>query len=509
MLEPLVRYAERRNLGPDPCFEARPVKWAIVLDRDGAFRGIIPLGDPEDKRWKGKPFSKAPRTPNNELQSGGKSHFLAEAATTVLLLPDKKDKPLDKKYQAKHAYFKDMVKEAISAGVASLKPVNSFLDRPEDVMAARKALLSKKRAKATDTVTFDVGGRCVLDQDDWHDFWQQKRGTSLSQDESRESAMPCLATGILASPVKSHGKIKGVWGANPPVGASLVANDKDAFQSYGLEQARNAPVSATAESRYRAALQELVGRAIPLGGAQFVYWTREEVPSDPVALVQGGEEAAFDFFGGDEKLLEGGLLTALRAVKEGGYMPRGYEGNAFYGCAISANGGRLVIRDWWESSLRDVLSHVSEWVEDLAITNLGGGLLGLPKFGALLYTLVRKELKELPPPIPVRLMRAALLGLPFPRAVLDHALYRHVVEVREGSVSAARMGLIKAVLNRTRKEGDSTMTTDLNLDEADRAYRCGRLLAVFEQIQRAALPNLNAGLVQRFYGGLPARRQPS
>jgi len=87
MLESLVRYAERRGLGPDPCFEAKHVKWAIVLDPDGKFKGITPLGDPEDKRWKGKLFSRVPRTPNNELQSGGKSHFLADAATTVLPEP--------------------------------------------------------------------------------------------------------------------------------------------------------------------------------------------------------------------------------------------------------------------------------------------------------------------------------------------------------------------------------------------------------------------------------------
>ncbi|EQD36660.1 CRISPR-associated protein, Csd1-type, partial [mine drainage metagenome] len=32
------------------------------------------------------------------------------------------------------------------------------------------------------------------------------------------------------------------------------------------------------------------------------------------------------------------------------------------------------------------------------------------------------------------------------------------------------------------------------------AYHCGRLLAVFEQIQSKALPNVKAGVVQRFYG---------
>lgn len=104
-----------------------------------------------------------------------------------------------------------------------------------------------------------------------------------------------------------------------------------------------------------------------------------------------------DFLAGDEKLLEGGLVAALEAVKTGGRVSLGSQSNAFYGCAISANGGRLVIRDWWESSVVEVLEHVSEWIRDLAIVKLDGGIIGIPKFGALLYSMVREDLKELPP----------------------------------------------------------------------------------------------------------------
>lgn len=515
MLESLVRYAERRGLGDDPCFEERYAKWAIVLDADGAFRGIKPLGDPEDKRWKGKSFVKTPRTPQNELQSGRKSHFLAEAATTVLLLPAKKDEALDEKYIAKQSYFKDLIKEAVTAGVQSLNPVVNFMARTEDIHKAGEVLLKQKRAKGTDTVTFDVDGRCVLDLDHWHAFWKQKRGVPLGRNQSQDSLMPCLATGLLCHPLDSHGKITGV-GASPG-GASLVANDKDAFQSYGLKDARNAPVSSVAESRYRAALKELVSRAVTLiqpnprtrqGGLQFVHWTREEAHADPVTLVRDGEEAGFDFFGGDEQLLEGGLLKALKAVREGDYTPGGYEGNSFYGCALNANGGRIIVRDWWESSLMEVLGDVSEWAEDLSLFKPGGGLLGLPKFGALLYTLVREELNELPPQLPVQLMRAALRGLPLPRTALSRAVYRHKINMTAGrklpdgsrthEPLPQRIALIKAYLIR-REKGGAYMTQYLNENHPHPAYHCGRLMSVLAALQESALGNVGAGVVQRFY----------
>ena len=43
------------------------------------------------------------------------------------------------------------------------------------------------------------------------------------------------------------------------------------------------------------------------------------------------------------------------------------------------------------------------------------------------------------------------------------------------------------------------MTTYLNPDHPDPAYHCGRLLAVFANLQRAALGDVGAGVVQRYY----------
>ena len=48
------------------------------------------------------------------------------------------------------------------------------------------------------------------------------------------------------------------------------------------------------------------------------------------------------------------------------------------------------------------------------------------------------------------------------------------------------------------------MSETLNADECHRAYLCGRLLAVFEQIQYAALGDINANVVDRFYGTFSA-----
>lgn len=120
MLESLVRYAQRHGIGSDPAFTERRAKWAIAIDASGEYRGLIPLGDPKEKGWKGRPFEVAPHTPPAELQSGGKSHFLIEGATTVLLMPEREEESVEPKYQNKHRFFAGLIADAVANGVASL-----------------------------------------------------------------------------------------------------------------------------------------------------------------------------------------------------------------------------------------------------------------------------------------------------------------------------------------------------------------------------------------------------
>ena len=45
------------------------------------------------------------------------------------------------------------------------------------------------------------------------------------------------------------------------------------------------------------------------------------------------------------------------------------------------------------------------------------------------------------------------------------------------------------------------MKPALDLEHPCPAYHCGRLLAVYDSLQRAALGDVGAGVVQRYYGG--------
>ena len=74
MLQALIAYAERENLG-DPDFEMVGVRWLIPLDAGGELTGDpIPLmGNPDEKKPRPKAMLR-PFTSANELNQGTKSH---------------------------------------------------------------------------------------------------------------------------------------------------------------------------------------------------------------------------------------------------------------------------------------------------------------------------------------------------------------------------------------------------------------------------------------------------
>ena len=89
---------------------------------------------------------------------------------------------------------------------------------------------------------------------------------------------------------------------------------------------------------------------------------------------------------------------------------------------------------------------------------------------------------------------AALRGDPLPESILNGCLGRLKAEGAEGC-TRQRLSLVKMFLVRK----GVTVTESLNRDERHPAYLYGRLLQVFDEIQQAALGEVNAGVVDKFY----------
>jgi len=495
MLQSLIAYAERENLG-DPDFETVGVRWLIPLDRSGNLAGgPIPLAEnPDDKKPKPKQILR-PFTSSNELNQGTKSHFLCDTLERATLWFDPKAADKAEARRMQHSYFKSLLMEASSAcssEAGRLGAVTAFLDNKEAVARLHQQF-SQANAKSSDNTTFSVGGVRLLDLVPLKQFWRERRHRKI--EGTSRSKRICVATGEFTETLDTTEKIKGIPGGLA-TGTNLISFDKDSFCSFGLEQAQNAALSAPAELKIRSSLNQLIKKSreqkLVFNDTVHLHWTRKPVEHDPFDLLATADENA---------------VAALLKSIQAGQPPAAFDANAYYALSLSGNGGRIVVRDWLESTVMEVERHVAEWFQDLGIVPPDG--LGVKrdfKFGALLYGMVRAEFAELSPQLPTQLLHGALRGrsIPLPQSVLVAALRRQQLD-QEDKLKPARLALIKACLLRSpnlstpNHQQNEPMTECLNPESGDRAYLCGRLFAVFDRLQYLALGSVNAGVVERYY----------
>ncbi len=275
--------------------------------------------------------------------------------------------------------------------------------------------------------------------------------------EKNEAA--CLITGERAPVARLHPAIKGVWGAQSS-GASIVSFNLDAFTSYGHEQGDNAPVSEASAFAYTSALNHFLerdnGHRIQVGDTSTVFWADA---SDVLAAEQAEsffriiiDEKAAEAV--EEKKVES-ILAKLRSGRPiEDFKPDLPRGVRFFVLGLAPNAARLSVRFYIE--------------ED---------------FGVIAERYLR------------HLQRMRIDPPPKEEAP---SMWRMLIET-----AALRVAILKSILIKNFK-----MEVPVSLDPEckESGYLLGRLFAVYEQIQVAALGrNVNATIKDKFYGAASAQ----
>ncbi|WP_340109428.1 type I-C CRISPR-associated protein Cas8c/Csd1 [Pikeienuella sp. HZG-20] len=333
---------------------------------------------------------------------------------------------------------------------------------------------------------------------------ERSAARALLEESSGEEA-PCLVTGVRGPLARLHPVIKGVAAKNPPPGGGHrlvsfnIGSDKPigASSSFGKIKGENAPVSEAAAFAYGTALNTLLDRRaahrrrFQLGDATAVFWAE-----GPRAAAQSAEDM---LFGAVDPQPETGedALAKLRADLDNFAAGRRVAG-ASYGpetrvfvLGLAPNAARLSVRFWRPGTLGDFARHVLGFWEALRIEP--APWKGPPAAWSLLYETARvykdpdtgkKKIdeKSIPPLLGGALMRAVLTGAPLPRTLLSAVVTR----VRaDGEINGRRAAICKAVVNGI--QGEEVVPMSLKRDNADQAYRLGRLFALLEKVQRDAL----------------------
>jgi len=298
------------------------------------------------------------------------------------------------------------------------------------------------------------------------------------------SVMQCIVCGH-ERPVldRLQAKIKGVPGGQTSGTAIISANSK-AFESYGLEASLVAPTCADCGEKFTKALNWLLSdeaHRISLGGAVFIFWTRTEVSFNFRTLLA------------DPKPED---VRQLVASVNTGTFSADLDDTPFYATVLSGSGGRTVVRDWIDTTVGTVRNSLARWFERQRIVDVFGAEMRPLGLYSLAAATVR-ESKDLSPPALRMLLRGALFGAPLQRDVLYRAIRRNHAEQR---VTRPRASLIKLVLLSGQQIAKEGYMVGLDLANTSPAYRCGRLLAVLEDVQRLAIPGIKATIVDRFFG---------
>lgn len=499
MLRELVDYATTHGLVVEPGFAPKRARWAICFAEDARFLKVLEIGEVDAKRNRGREFACAPDLTQSELVSGAagekRCHFLIESAEVVAL--HCREEP-DERVLKKHEYFIGLLRGAAQAMPELAQAAVTLED--ERTLAQIREQLAEQRARSTDGVTIMWGERFPVEDDRWHDWWREFRA-GLSPEPDQDAARHRdLITGELAIPATTHPKVSGLADVGgQSAGSALVSFDKDAFTSYGLEQSANCAMSEESAAAYCSALNHLLAHSSrTLAGTKVVHWFKEAVPP---------EDDPFDFLNDPPEVQELNAQEQARKLLEAihtGERPD-LRRNYFYAITMSGSGGRVMVRDWMEGQFETLLGHVLAWFSDLQIVRRdGSGPAPPPKFLAVIGATVR-DLKEAPAPFVATMLRVALSGAPIPRSAITRALERVRVDIaQDATPNHARMGLIRAYHVRNyRLRGETAMsdatTPGLNPEHPSAAYHCGRLMAILAGLQRAALGDVGAGVVQRYY----------
>lgn len=481
LLAKLCEYGNQMDDMAPPGYAMAWVRYEIHLDGEGNLINPEPI-DLADEKSKGGQRRKVPQVVRT---SGVKPLLLSDNAEYTLGLARAEEDPVQqskrsKRAAASHTAYLNLVETCARATQEpAVKAVLRFLGNEP-----LQHLRLPDEYDVGGTIAFRVAGRLVTDLPSVQRFWADwELGSAPSETTAPE--MECLICGRLRPALETlPGNIKGIPGGQP-TGTMLISANAHAFESYGLERARTSPVCLECADTFIKVINSLIRddrHSYKLAGLAFLYWTREPVEFDLTRLLR--EPDTQDV---------GALLRAYVAGKQ----PAPVDDTAFYAVSLSANAARAVVRDWIDTPVGEVKRGLARWFQRQRIVDSYGQEAAPLGLYALAAATVRDVQRDLPATTPPALLRAALTGGPLPNSLLYQAIRRNHAE---RDVTRPRAALIKLVLlsqDVTYQEDDMVK---LQPDRPEPAYHCGRLLAVLEQAQRAALGNINATIVDRFYG---------
>ena len=499
ILQALARYYEdllSRGEIDAPGWTPAKISYALCLNEKGRLTQVVPTMEEVSK---GKKTVLQPQVfplPAAVKRTVGiDSNFLWDNST-YLLGVDQKGKPeRSRDCFAAAAQKHHAVLDGIDSSIA--RAILVFFDTWQPSQAAEHSALAGllEEVTAGANLLFRVDG-CYPQKDvAIREAWQSYRESS-NPDAVR---MQCLVTGREDEITATHPAIKGVRDAQSS-GAALVSFNAPAFCSYGREQNFNAPVGKYAAFAYTAALNHLLAdrnNVQLIGDTTVVCWAEGADPAYQSFAMTA-------FFGAESGLSDNDLRAALKRLADGlpcddlGIDPE----RPFYILGLAPNAARLSVRFFLRDSFGRLMKNVNDHYERLKIINARYEVV--PLWALLRETVNLNSRDKSPSPAMAgAVARAIFSGGPYPASLLEAVMLR----IRaERNITWGRAAIIKAYyLKNPHKDcPKEVLTVSLNEASTDTAYTLGRLFSVYEAVQQAANPGINATIKDKYFNSAAA-----
>ncbi|AWD22348.1 type I-C CRISPR-associated protein Cas8c/Csd1 [Fuscovulum blasticum] len=504
LLSALAAAYDRLPHAPPYGYSSEKIGFCVILNPDGTVAEVADLRGTDKKR--SPRIMQVPAAPKRS-GSTPRPNFTWDNINYALgagLLGDPNDCRFDA-FKAKHLeYLRDLQ-------LPDARAFCRFLETWDPCCVADYFDMAKP---PTEGVVFALAGNpakvFLHELPELHALWSSE-GERWKAVEGKSSADAiCLLTGRRSPIARTHAAIKGVWGAQV-AGAALVSFNSDAYESYGHEQGDNAPVSEAATFAYTTALNLFLSdkhHRLQIGDTSTVFWAEaeESAAAEAESLFAGFFDTAptRDDLAATEATLAQKVGEKLGAIREGKPLVQilpDLAGARFHVLGLAPNAARLSVRFYWDSTFGQLVANYQRFLADMALEPPPRD--GWPPLWRYLVELaVQGKRENVPPLIAGEWMRAILTGSRYPMTLLSTTLMR----VRsDGEVNAYRAAILKSVLKR-----NLSMEAPVALDPANqnKGYILGRLFAVYEEVQRAALGgHVNATIKDKFYGAASATPQ--
>ena len=301
----------------------------------------------------------------------------------------------------------------------------------------------------------------------------------------------CLITGNKCSPITTFTKIK----MGKFSDTKLISFQKGSgYDSYGKEQGNNAPISEDAEFKCSAALKKMLEydscNKFNIGNRTFVFWASSQSKE-----AQNIEKSVFDMFGFSKDDPDKGVEKVRKSFESifNGHSRFNKDGWFYILGIYPANKARIAVSYWAEIPLIDFVGFILNHFRDMEIVSGRDnqnymGLNSMMKAITLDGNIYGDD-SNLQPNLAEVVVKSILQGLPYPQSLFASCMRRIRAELdnkkwddayKKGWVTT-RAAIIKAYLNRI--DNKFKITREMNKDNTNPGYLCGRLFAVLERIQ--------------------------